>query len=86
MALIFMKVELKHAKAIAKKLSSMEEFAFVGRFIGRFEIIGLVTLQDLPALFNLVNNQLRQLKGMMRTESMQIVENYHQEPRWVRIL
>tara|TARA_R110001583_G_scaffold9395_2_gene44562 strand:- start:276 stop:1217 length:942 start_codon:yes stop_codon:yes gene_type:complete len=86
MALIFMKVELKHTKAIAKKLSSMEEFAFVGRFIGRFEIIGLVTLQDLPALFNLVNNQLRQLKGMIRTESMQIVENYHQEPRWVRIL
>jgi Lrp/AsnC family transcriptional regulator for asnA, asnC and gidA len=86
MALIFMKVELKHAKSISEHLSSMEEFAFVGRFIGRFEIIGLVTLQDVSALFNLVNSQLRQLEGMIRTETMQIVENYHQEPRWVRIL
>lgn len=86
MALIFMKVELKHARDILENLSSMEEFAFVGRFIGRFEIIGLVTLQDVSALFNLVNCQLRQLTGMIRTETMQIVENYHQEPRWVRML
>ncbi|NKI15820.1 Lrp/AsnC family transcriptional regulator [Spongiibacter sp. KMU-166] len=86
MALIFMKVELKHARSISERLSSREEFAFVGRFIGRFEIIGLVTLQDVSALFKLVNSELRQLKGMIRTETMQIVENYHQEPRWVRIL
>lgn len=86
MALIFMKVELKHARSISERLSSREEFAFVGRFIGRFEIIGLATLQDVSALFKLVNSELRQLKGMIRTETMQIVENYHQEPRWVRIL
>jgi DNA-binding Lrp family transcriptional regulator len=86
LTLFLMSVDLKYGKQVAEKLAAIEEFVFVGRFVGRFEIICLATLPDISALFKLQNQQLEKIKGLIRAEPIQIVQNHHQEPRWVRII
>ena len=79
-----MRVEHGSASDVATKLRDIPELNFIGLTLGRFNVLALAMTENRDQLAKLLTDRIIRLPGVLRTETLEALEIFKHDHRWVR--
>ena len=83
-AWVCLHVEHGSANRVADELRLLPELPFVALTLGRFNVVALAIVRDRDTLAELLTERIIQLPGVQRTETLETLEVFKHDHRWVR--
>lgn len=75
-SIILMKVERKKVNGVAEQLAAIDGFSEVFSVTGNYDLIAIVRVKNNEALSELITNDLRDIEGIEKTDTMLAFKAY----------
>lgn len=69
-AIVLLNVERDKVNEVAEKLAEMQGVSEVYSVAGRYDLVAIIRVRSNEALADTVTNHMRNLKGILKTETM----------------